>query len=102
MYAKPSVTQTPAEIDGKAVIGGEKRASSGTSDEEPEIQEQEPHHSALSAPPDDVVPTTKTQFLVIFIALILAIFCVALDNTIIVTAIPRITDDYRTLNDVGW
>lgn len=26
----------------------------------------------------------------------------ALDNTIIVTAIPRITDDYKTLNDVGW
>ena len=51
---------------------------------------------------DSIVPTTRVQFVVILIALVLAIFCVALDNTIIVTAIPRITDDYQTLSDVGW
>lgn len=51
---------------------------------------------------DHVVPTTTLQFITILIALILCIFCVALDNTIIVTAIPRITDDYKTLTDVGW
>ena len=79
-----------------------------TSDkEEPHLQlakqdEQELRPSASHATTDDIVPTTKLQFLVIFVALILAIFCVALDNTIIVTAIPRITDDYKTLNDVGW
>jgi MFS family permease len=48
------------------------------------------------------VPTTTLQFISILIALVLCIFCVALDNTIIVTAIPRITDGYKTLNDVGW
>lgn len=87
----------------QAVIGHEKRSGSGTGTaaEEPQV-EQEPYLSASSAHIKDVVPTTKLQFLVIFIALTLAIFCVALDNTIIVTAIPRITDDYRTLNDVGW
>ena len=63
---------------------------------------QEPHSTASSGDNDDIVPTTKLQFLVIFIALIFAIFCVALDNTIIVTAIPRITDTYNALNDVGW
>jgi len=56
----------------------------------------------LAQPLAQVVPTTAVQFIVILIALIFAIFCVALDNTIIVTAIPRITDGYRTLNDVGW
>lgn len=56
----------------------------------------------LAQPLAQVVPTTTVQFIVILIALIFAIFCVALDNTIIVTAIPRITDGYRTLNDVGW
>ncbi|KAF2688368.1 MFS general substrate transporter [Lentithecium fluviatile CBS 122367] len=42
------------------------------------------------------------QFLIILIALVFAIFTVALDGTIIVTAIPRITDDYKSLGDVGW
>ena len=32
----------------------------------------------------------------------LAAFLVALDRTIIATAIPRITDDFRSLQDVGW
>lgn len=79
----------------QAVTGYEKRPGSVTAHEEP-------HLSASSDDTDNVVPTTKLQFLVIFVALILAIFCVALDNTIIVTAIPRITDTYKTLNDVGW
>jgi MFS family permease len=30
------------------------------------------------------------------------VFCVALDNTIIAVAIPRITDQFHSLNDVGW
>ncbi|RSL61000.1 hypothetical protein CEP54_006415 [Fusarium duplospermum] len=34
--------------------------------------------------------------------LCLAVFCMALDNTIIATAIPRITDEFRALDDLGW
>ncbi|KAH8690387.1 major facilitator superfamily domain-containing protein [Phaeosphaeriaceae sp. PMI808] len=30
------------------------------------------------------------------------VFCVALDNTTIATAIPKITSRFRSLNDVGW
>lgn len=84
--------QAPEKTE-SAVTGNEKTTA------EPQHAGDEPIPSPTS---NDVVPTTKLQFLVIFIALILAIFCVALDNTIIVTAIPRITDDYKTLNDVGW
>ncbi|EWC44372.1 hypothetical protein DRE_01198 [Drechslerella stenobrocha 248] len=39
---------------------------------------------------------------VISIALCLSVFCMALDNTIIATAIPKITDHFNSLNDVGW
>lgn len=39
---------------------------------------------------------------VIIIGLSLAVLCVALDNTIIATAIPHITDDFHALADVGW
>jgi len=38
----------------------------------------------------------------ITIALCLSVFCMALDNTIIATAIPKITDQFKSINDVGW
>ncbi|RMZ73938.1 MFS transporter [Pyrenophora seminiperda CCB06] len=45
---------------------------------------------------------TKWKLIAISIALYLSVFCTALDNTIIATAIPRITDEFKALNDVGW
>jgi hypothetical protein len=42
------------------------------------------------------------QLALISIALCLSVFCMALDNTIITTAIPRITDQFKAINDVGW
>ena len=38
----------------------------------------------------------------IVIALILSIFLFALDMTIVATAIPRITDEFKSLDQVGW
>lgn len=38
----------------------------------------------------------------ITLALCLTVFLVALDNTIIATAIPKITDHFNSLGDVGW
>lgn len=38
----------------------------------------------------------------ILLALALSIFLVSLDMTIIATAIPRITDEFHSLDDVGW
>lgn len=35
-------------------------------------------------------------------ALSLAVFLVAMDVNIIVTAVPRITNDFQSLNDIGW
>ncbi|KAJ5769666.1 hypothetical protein N7520_004225 [Penicillium odoratum] len=42
------------------------------------------------------------RLVLITIALCLCVFCVALDNTIIATAIPKITDQFNSLDDVGW
>ncbi|KAM0721945.1 hypothetical protein Q7P37_002871 [Cladosporium fusiforme] len=67
----------------------------------------------------------STQLVLITVALCLSVFCMgeslspagnllrrghsslcdfmrALDNTIISTAIPKITDDFKAINDVGW
>ncbi|KAK6508881.1 hypothetical protein TWF481_003648 [Arthrobotrys musiformis] len=45
---------------------------------------------------------TAWKLAVISIALCLSVFCMALDNTIIATAIPKITDHFKSLDDVGW
>lgn len=46
-------------------------------------------------------PKAGKLFFILF-ALALAIFLVSLDMTIIATAIPRITDEFHSLDDVGW
>jgi hypothetical protein len=38
----------------------------------------------------------------ILVAIIMSVFLVALDMTIIATAIPAITDQFHSLQDVGW
>lgn len=35
-------------------------------------------------------------------AMYLAVFCLALDYTILATAIPTITNQFHALDDVGW
>ncbi|CAK5266485.1 unnamed protein product [Mycena citricolor] len=42
------------------------------------------------------------ELALITLALMLAVLLVALDNTIIATAIPKITDQFDSLADVGW
>lgn len=45
---------------------------------------------------------SKWQMASIIAALVLSIFLCSLDLTIIATAIPRITDEFSSLEDVGW
>lgn len=40
--------------------------------------------------------------ILLMVALWLITFCVAIDNTIVATATPRITDQFHSLQDVGW
>ncbi|APA14669.1 hypothetical protein sscle_13g094390 [Sclerotinia sclerotiorum 1980 UF-70] len=42
------------------------------------------------------------KLITIILALCLAVFLVALDQTIISTAIPKITDHFRSTGDIGW
>lgn len=45
---------------------------------------------------------TGVKLNLISLALCLSVFLMALDNTIIATAIPKITDQFHSLPDVGW
>ncbi|KAI9720901.1 MAG: hypothetical protein M1828_005471 [Chrysothrix sp. TS-e1954] len=51
---------------------------------------------------DGIVYPKKWKLTLIIIALCLSVFLMALDNTIIGVAIPRITDHFHSLDDVGW
>lgn len=51
---------------------------------------------------DDIVYPTKVKLVLIMVALCCSIFLVALDQTIIATAIPKITDEFNSITDIGW
>ena len=63
-------------------------------------------NSVISAPgaedDDEIVYPGGLKLVIITLALCLSVFLVALDNTIIATAIPKITDHFNSLGDVGW
>lgn len=67
-----------------------------------------PHSTATSNHIDDpnngeaIVYPTTAKLVLILTAAALSIFLVALDTSIISTAIPQITDDFHSLDDVAW
>ena len=58
--------------------------------------------AALDNMVDDTEYPSGFKLAIITTALCFSVFLVALDNTIIATAIPKITDHFHALNDVGW
>ncbi|KAJ3460301.1 hypothetical protein MRS44_011168 [Fusarium solani] len=60
-----------------------------------------PKPQAAQSLPAPSYPTGFAFGMTLF-ALFTSLFCVALDSTIIATAIPRITDQFHALQDVGW
>ena len=65
-----------------------------------ELKEEAPE--ATNVPSNVAVKFTQKQLIVMCIAMALAIFLISIDETVIVTAIPKITDEFNTIADVGW
>lgn len=57
--------------------------------------------SAASLGPEGGYPPLR-QAMLVLVGIYLAIFLIALDRTIIGTAIPRMTDDFESFDDIGW
>ena len=55
---------------------------------------------------EDAISTTEypsgLRLVLILAAAAFSIFLVALDTTIVSTAIPKITDEFKSVNDIGW
>jgi hypothetical protein len=56
---------------------------------------------AMAVDTAEKYPPLSTKLLV-GIGLFLAVFLVGLDQTIVATALPKISDHFQSLNDVGW
>lgn len=71
-----------------------------------ESRENVSSSSIEADPPPDAMDTsdfpTRGALALIVLALLLAMFTNNLDTTIIATAIPRITDEFHALDQVGW
>jgi len=81
------------------IVKAEDTASS-TLDETPKDVEVEKKET--QAVEDTSGYPTGFKLVTLIIALCLAVFLVALDQTIIATAIPKITDHFNSINDIGW
>ncbi|KAJ0414698.1 major facilitator superfamily domain-containing protein [Aspergillus carlsbadensis] len=53
-------------------------------------------------PPNDLQYPSGLPLAIIMGGLVASIFLIALDTTIVSTAIPRITDEFHTVGDIGW
>jgi len=80
-----------------AEIDMEKVGQETTATDKPEIDD-EPEEEEQGE--KEVYPPWK-RVAVIMAALYCTMFIVALDRTILGTAIPKITDDFHSINDVG-
>lgn len=117
----PSQNPSNTNVDKEHQVTTERRSLSSTSESDNEkkdttAQQVQPKSSSevvgdekgsqiTPGPTDDddeIVYPSGIKFAVITLALCLAVFLVALDNTIIATAIPKITDRFNALGDIGW
>ena len=99
------------EVNANADCGADSTQSTFI-DEDREAPAVEKEMSRSGQEKDDVVDEVfevepeiqvdRKQMAILSIAMALAVFLFALDETIIATAIPKITDQFHSLADVGW
>ncbi|KAM0274348.1 hypothetical protein ACHAQH_007943 [Verticillium albo-atrum] len=71
-------------------------------DEEAQTQTQPDKVTDHAAPAEEPEYPSGMRLTFVFVALMLSIFLVALDMTIVGTAIPKITDEFKRLDEVSW
>ena len=102
---QPEHASAPSFLDSQTTVAPstapdvsyEKEASQNTTECYDEASEE--------PKPDDARPNehpSGARLVFIVLALVLAIFLVSLDLTIVATAIPKITDEFHGLADVSW
>jgi hypothetical protein len=96
MVVTPEKTELNMPLDAEVTI----KHSLAASPTQPSPGTDNQHDS--STPDEQPATPQGWQLLAIIAALCLAVFLVALDQTIVSTAIPRITDHFHSVDDIGW
>ncbi|KAF7531724.1 hypothetical protein G7054_g8618 [Neopestalotiopsis clavispora] len=81
------------------------RTSSGSDTEVPDTftkQQEIPQGDKATSPPNEIVYPHGTQLVLIMASVMLNLFLAALDQTIVATAIPSITNEFHGLEKVSW
>lgn len=97
LATSPGVLQSSEKLDeanirAASVVSGDEKPVTGIDTEGTPQNEEDP----------EIEYPTAFKLTLITIALCLAVFCIALDNTIIATAIPKITDHFKAIDDIAW
>ncbi|KAL6713713.1 hypothetical protein ACLMJK_008205 [Lecanora helva] len=83
-------------------------STQSNSDADLEETKEERESKSAAIPPVSAVDTKEPewaygfQLFTILVAVTFACFLMLLDGTIVVAAVPRITDDFNSLDDIGW
>ncbi|KAL0944550.1 major facilitator superfamily transporter [Colletotrichum truncatum] len=85
-------TPSPSMLAEEGTIEKKEETGTATDEEAGSVQPQETQAE---------YPTGMALGLIVF-ALVLSIFLIALDMTIVATAIPKITDEFKGLDQVSW
>ncbi|KAJ7253564.1 ABC transporter [Mycena rebaudengoi] len=67
----------------------------------PSVHSNDPKDNSPAAQPENLILTGK-QLAAVFVALLLSILLIALDQTILSTALPRIASDFSSFSLQGW
>jgi len=108
----PISSKTTPKEPSTSVADEHRMGSDSISSGDVEKQQQQVAADEQKTPTPDLAPLTRTpsgivypptkKAAVIMLSLYLTVFLVALDRTIIGTAIPKITDEFDSFDDVGW
>lgn len=96
-----SVSGRTLPVEDHLALSGLEKASQDDPSGTDVGSSKESSANAPSAGDDTEYPSTFSLVFIV-LALILSIFLFALDMTIVATAIPRITDEFKSLDQVGW
>jgi hypothetical protein len=88
---KGTIMQSSENTSTTVVPGASQDAAPATDTGSPDMPNDE-----------NIIYPAGLRLVLILLALCCAVFLVALDQTIIATAIPKITDQFNSISDIGW
>ncbi|KAK8929657.1 hypothetical protein H634G_04030 [Metarhizium anisopliae BRIP 53293] len=79
-----------------------KKAQLQASTAEPDVESPQTQRPGYDPEAERNYQPKTLKFWLIVLSVFVSMFLVALDRTILATAVPRITDEFKSLGDIGW